>query len=207
MKYTLAQLESLMVKARLLGKDVESIPTACGHTAYFFKDIMDKIDILFIPDDVKEKFKDMSHYDRQTSSELLYVIGGKSLTDAYHLCKGCSAKTIDFSYFNTSNITDMSVMFAGCQAQSIDLSNFDTSKVTDMSDMFHDCKAQSLDLSSFDTSNVTDMTSMFSGCQVHSIDLSSFNTSKIENMWRMFNHCTAEVKTTDPKILDELNRR
>lgn len=53
MKYTLEQLESMMLKARLLGRDIESIPTKCGNTVLFFKDIVDGLNIMHIPDDVE----------------------------------------------------------------------------------------------------------------------------------------------------------
>ena len=73
--------------------------------------------------------------------------------------------------------------------------------------MFSECKAQLLDLSSFDTSNVTNMWSMFYKCQAQSIDLSSFDTSKVTEMARMFSCCMAQVKATDRRILEELNKR
>ena len=41
---------------------------------------------------------------------------------------------IDFTYFNTQNVTNMNSMFYGCEyLQSIKLSNFNTHNVTDMS--------------------------------------------------------------------------
>lgn len=97
-----------------------------------------------------------------------------------------SAKEIDLSSFDTSNVTDISYMFAHSQVLRLDLFSFDTSKVTNMRSMFTSCSVAHLDLSNFDTSNVTDMAYMFSGSDVNSLDLSSFNTRNVANMYFMF---------------------
>ena len=100
---------------------------------------------------------------------------------------------IDFSKFDTSQVTDMGCMFLGCdQLVSLDLSNFNTSSVERMESMFDDCKLlTSLNLNNFDTSNVITMQSMFWGCKgLTSLDLSNFITSKVTNMKSMFNSCT-----------------
>ncbi len=66
------------------------------------------------------------------------------------------------SQLNTSNVTSMNGMFYYCSNSKIDLSNFDTRKVTDMSNMFYyTSRLKNLNLSSFDTSNVTNMSGMF----------------------------------------------
>ena len=49
---------------------------------------------------------------------------------------------VDFSHFDTSNVTDMVSMFSGCESlTSLDLSNFDTSNVTRMNSTFSDCRS------------------------------------------------------------------
>ncbi len=230
MKYTSAQLESLMVKARLLGKDIESIPTKCGHVVYFFKEIVDGLSILHIPDDVEyitESKKEYNDIDCKT----LIVIGGRNLKNTTCMFTRCHAQSLDFSNFDTSKVTDMSQMFKECKVQSLDLSSFDTSQVTnmqsmfdyceaqsldlssfntsqviDMSKMFCSCKTQSLDLSSFDTSKVTDMTAMFRGCKAQSLDLSSFNVSHVTKFLFTFMWCEAEVKATDDRLVAEVHR-
>ena len=70
--------------------------------------------------------------------------------------------SIDFTGFNTSNVTDMRHMFRCSKAQSLDLRGFNTSNVQIMHDMFSDCvKLENLYLSSFDFSNVSNFINMF----------------------------------------------
>lgn len=111
---------------------------------------------------------------------------------SYSFCY-TNIEEIDFSDFNTSNVTNMSYMFASSKKLiSLDLSGFDTSNVQRMQAMFNYCIGlTSLDLSSFDTSKVITMQNMFSQCNaLTSIDLSSFNTSNVTNMQEMFYGCT-----------------
>ena len=85
---------------------------------------------------------------------------------------------IDFSSFDTKNVTNMSYMFYDCsRLKNLDLPSFDTKNVTDMSYMFYECyNYMNLDLSSFDTTNVTNMSYMFYGCyNFMNLDLSSFD--------------------------------
>ena len=113
-------------------------------------------------------------------------------TDFLSLFEGSSAKVLDVSKINTSNVTTMMNMFSGCQyLESLDVSNFNTSKVWNMYQMFHQCKKlESLDLSNFNTSNVTNMGYMFYQClNLKSINLSIFNTSKVTTMADMFEYC------------------
>ena len=55
---------------------------------------------------------------------------------------GCrKITTLDFSNFNTDNVTNTNTMFFSCDAiTSLDLSNFKLEKVTDMSSMFSFCE-------------------------------------------------------------------
>ena len=65
---------------------------------------------------------------------------------------------MDFSHFDTSQVTTMYAMFRNCKRlKSLNLSSFDTSKVSgDMHNMFWDCSAlEYLDLYSFNTSQFT----------------------------------------------------
>ena len=103
-------------------------------------------------------------------------------------------KSIDFTNFDTSQVTDMYYMFCSCSSlTSLDLSNFNTSKVTNMAAMFQDCSSlTSLDVSSFNTSQVTYMYNMFYNCSsLTSLDLSNFITSKVTNMSSMFYNCSS----------------
>ena len=105
-----------------------------------------------------------------------------------------SAKTIDLSNADASNVKDMAAMFQGCpNLISVDLGNLNTKNVTNMHMMFYDCPSlESIDLSGFDTSNVKNMGWMFSCCfSLKSLDLSSFDTSNVENMDSMFYACNS----------------
>ena len=121
--------------------------------------------------------------------------------------EGCEAQNLDLSSFDTSNVKYMDCMFNDCRAKNLDLSSFDTSRVTAMNYMFGHCKTQTIDLSSFDTSNVTTMECMLADCQAKTIDLSSFNTSNVTNMEYMFWNCKAQIKTTDPKLIEQIQNR
>ena len=71
---------------------------------------------------------------------------------------------IDFSKFDTSNVTTMSNMFQNCyRIASLDLSTFYTPNVTNMGNMFNGCQAlKFLDIRNFTFDNVTSHTTMFS---------------------------------------------
>jgi surface protein len=97
--------------------------------------------------------------------------------------------TIDFSKFDSSQVTDMTSMFHGClNLTSINFDNFNTSLVESMYDMFYSCTSlTSLDVTNFDTSLVTSMSNMFKECiSLISIDLSSFDTRNVLTMESMF---------------------
>src|SRR5574344_2192504 len=118
-----------------------------------------------------------------------------NVTNMNWMFSDCHALTsVNLSSFNTSNVSNMADMFSDCNAlTSLDVSKFDTSKVTDMQYMFSGCNAlTSLDLSNFDTSKVTDMHTMFAGCQkLTSLDLSKFDTTNVTDMTTIFNGCHA----------------
>ena len=102
--------------------------------------------------------------------------------------------SLDFTYFDTSNITNMQGMFADCSEliEIKGINKFNTSKVTDMAAMFEKSnKLISLDLTNFDTSNVTDMENMFNCCnELKEIKgLNKFNTSKVITIQGMFQGC------------------
>ena len=100
--------------------------------------------------------------------------------------------SMNFTYFDTSNVKDMKYMFANCTSlKSLDLSNFNTAKVTDMQRLFRYCTSLvGLNIGNFNTSNVTNMEEMFSHCEsLTGLDLSTFNTSNVANMNGMFASC------------------
>ena len=113
---------------------------------------------------------------------------------AYMFCYCKNIIEIDFSKFNTENVTDMYCMFRGCSGlKSLNLESFNTEKVTNLSTMFSGCSPlTSLDLRSFNTEKVTDMSGMFGGCfSLESVNLRSFNTQEVTDMVYMFSGCTS----------------
>ena len=131
-----------------------------------------------------------------------------NVTNMSHMFYQCSNLTaLDLSNFNTSNVTYMSYMFKGCSGlKTLVVSYFNTSKVTDMSGMFHECSnLKTLDVSHFDTSKVTDMSSMFYKCSnLATLNVSNFNTSKVTDMSSMFCECP-NLKTLDVSHFDTSN--
>ena len=99
---------------------------------------------------------------------------------------------IDFTKFDTSEVTDMGDMFYGCISLiSLDLSNFITSQVVTMNTMFQGCsKLEYLNINNFDLSSVTTMSSMFHSCnELISLDLSNLNAPKLITMNNLFDGC------------------
>ena len=121
----------------------------------------------------------------------------KLITSTHDMFTYCSSlKSIDFSYFNSSQVKDMGFMFYDCSSlKSIDLSPLDTSNVTNMNGLFLKCTSlESINVSSFNTSNVINMNNMFGYCKsLKSIDLSSFNTKSVNNMGLMFIKCESLI--------------
>ena len=101
-------------------------------------------------------------------------------------------KTINLYNFNTQNVTDMSRMFGNCESLiNLEWPNVDTRNVVDMRDMFRGCRAlKNLDLSNFDTKNVVCMEDMFRQCcSLEKLNISNFNTRNVETMYSMFSSC------------------
>ncbi|MBO5138329.1 MAG: BspA family leucine-rich repeat surface protein [Bacilli bacterium] len=139
------------------------------------------------------------------------IVGDGDVTaneDSSYLFHNFSAlKEIDFSNFDTSNVTTMYSMFYNCRSlTSLDVSNFDTSKVTTMGSMFSGCSnLTSLDVSNFDTSKVITIGFMFSNCSsLTSLDVSNFDTSKVTSMDSMFSKCSS-LRSLDVSNFDTSN--
>ena len=100
--------------------------------------------------------------------------------------------SIDFSYFDSDDITDISEMFYLCnRLKKINFKNFNTKNVTTMKGMFFACQSlEELDISNFNTEKVIDISKMFMLCEnLKKLDLSSFNTKKVVTMEKMFSDC------------------
>ena len=100
--------------------------------------------------------KQYSYQITNTDSNVTISWNNK-LNSTYQMFEGCTdIIEIDFSDFDSSQVTQMNEMFVNCMSlRSINFGNFKTSKVKIMDNMFVLCSALiSLDLSSFDTSKV-----------------------------------------------------
>ena len=117
--------------------------------------------------------------------------------------------SVDFSNFNSENITNMSHLFdCDCDLnyggninfnlKNISLSGLNTRNVTNMEEMFRGCGGlTSLNLSNFRTDKVNNMKSMFSFCSnLTNLNVSSFNTKNVTNMKCMFYGC-GQLKQLD----------
>ena len=99
---------------------------------------------------------------------------------------------IDFSSFDSIEVTDMQLMFANCiSLKSINFANFYTDNVANMDQMFFNCRSlTSLDVSNFQTSKVKSMVQMFAYCNsLESLNLSNFNTQSSASFLSMFRNC------------------
>ena len=140
--------------------------------------------------EVYPDIKDFLYYRKDSDLAPVIPINATSCCFMFFKCK--SLTRLDFSNFNTSNITNMRGMFYCCESLTqLDLSNFNTSHVTNMHEMFSGCESLiQLDLSSFDIFNVTNMSDMFFYCKaLTQIDLSNFSTFNATNMCDMFFYC------------------
>ena len=140
------------------------------------------------------------HYYYKFNAEGEYIIKyifKKFLTKANHLFSDCyNIISLDFTNFDTQNITYMSCMFKNCrELKNLNLSNFNSQNVTNMDYMFENCRSLiNLDLYNFNTQNVTDMCRMFKDCySLINLNLSNFNTQNVTNMLYMFKNCRALI--------------
>ena len=106
---------------------------------------------------------------------------------------------LDFSNFNTSNVTNMSFMFNGCNKlkEIKGINKFITNKVLKMNCMFQQCyELEYLDLTSFNTINVNNMECMFNKCfKLKEIKgINKFNTSEVKNM-NLISHDCKELES------------
>ena len=132
-----------------------------------------------------------------------------NLSKTNHMFCYCKSLTkLDFSNFNTQDVTDMRMMFEGCEGLTeLNLSNFNTENVTNMCGMFFHCDGLTqLNLSSFNTVKVTNMSEMFYYCKsLTDLDLSSFNTQNVKYMSNMFSICPklTNLKTSTNFIIQK----
>jgi len=88
--------------------------------------------------------------------------------------------------WDTSSVTDMGFMFFRALEFNEDIGSWDTSSVTNMERMFIEALTFNQDIGDWDTSNVTDMTSMFANAFEFNQDIGDWNTSSVTDMEGMF---------------------
>lgn len=155
---------------------------------------------LYINDE-KQKYQKFQTFTKEGTYSIKIKLKNKMKDSSYMFCNCDKLTNIEFSSFETKNITDMSRMFYNCSnLTSLDLSEFNTSNVTSMYSMFEQCyNLTEIDLSSFETENVTNMSKLFCGCKnLKKVNLSSFEETNITNFKKMFYGCKnlSEVKIT-----------
>ena len=156
------------------------------------REIINNLDIII---EGKINSKILTGSFRKEGLYTVYLSSNEIFTNTSYMFYGCSSlKQIDFSNFDTREVTDMSYMFYECSSlEQINLASFNTDKVIDMSCMFSECSSlKNLDLLKFNTNQVQDMGMMFSGCtSLKQLNLSSFSTNKVTNMSSMFSGCSS----------------
>ena len=144
----------------------------------------------------KNNYEWIINYKFKNNGKYIFdIIFNNNINNIRGFFEGCSNLIwLDFSNFNTSNVTNMECLFNKCNnlKEIKGINQFNTSKVTNMRIMFQNCyELEYLDLSNFNTSNVTDISYMFSRCnklkEIKGID--KFNTNKVTNMNAMFGGC------------------
>ena len=142
----------------------------------------------------KVRFK-KSFIPKKSGIYLIKFLFNDLLSNCSYMFYNCkNIVEIDFSKFNTENVTKMQYMFNGCsELELLDLKSFNTERVTNMDYLFYDCKSlKSLDLQSFKTNNVINMKSMFAYCSsLTTLNLSSFNNQNVTNMESLFDNCSS----------------
>ena len=132
----------------------------------------------------------------------------KNLTNARKMFNGCASLTeLILGEFNTDNMTNMKRMFYGCSSlESLDVRNFNTVNVTDMEGLFCRCSSlTSLDVSKFNTENVTDMNSLFEECSLlTTLEVGGFDTRNVTNMKKMFYGCSS-LESLDVRNFNTVN--
>lgn len=121
----------------------------------------------------------------------IHTIKPQSLKEMFY--SEMNLKSVDFSNFDTSDVTDMSGMFNQCYTLcSVNLSNIDTNKVTDMNNMFAECFGlTALDISNLDIRQVSDMGSMFLYCMsLKCLKIKNFGAHKDLNVSQIFHSCS-----------------
>lgn len=203
----LNQINSIINKAKIMGLQIDTIPTYCGHECYVVF-IDSDTQYLCIPENVRV-LNSLAYSEQDDPCDILTdasgigpfatnfskknyqnlkVIGGEGLINTDYMFQNSWVRSIDLSKFRTDNCVSMEGMFESClcDTDKLDLSVLNTHKVKNMSRMFANIDINKLHFEHFNTSSAVDMTGMFPCVNTDKLDLSNFNTSKVERMAEMF---------------------
>ncbi len=150
--------------------------------------------ILYINGKEQDKFNKFFKPDR-TGQHKIVIKFQQKITDCSFMFGWCDhIKSIDLSYFDSSNVTTMHHMFTRCHyLEKINLDYLNIGKVKDLSYMFNKCfSLTELKMpKDFKTDNVENMEFMYHYCQsLKILELpSSFKTNNVTNMKGMFKRC------------------
>ena len=162
-------------------------------------------DKIYINGILKEK-NNSYIYNLEDETNIVTIIWEYKIKDCFAMFANLkNIEKIDFSNFDTSEVTYMGCMFEKSLFKSLDLGSFNTSMVTNMRAMFFECTSLvSLNLNNFNILNVESMRRMFYGCSsLVSLNLNKFDTSNLNNSYEMFkginsslNFCINETKNS-----------
>lgn len=153
--------------------EITDLPSGVSEDDYFNKTISQNMNAGTNLDNVYfKKLPDITLVSPTTGTYLFYmwsvsivpkILNTELMTNMNYFAYYCKALELDFSYFDTSNVTSMRYALSYCNdITRINVNGWDTSNVTDMYRMFYQTlKITDLDLSSFDASNVINIEDMF----------------------------------------------
>ena len=169
------------------------------------------------PDEVKinDIIQDISSDNKYYLSKEVNTIKMKWINNLVRNCDNMLYKLsnitfIDFSKFDSSEVTSANLMFSECiSIKYINFTGFNTSKITSMNKVFNGCSSlEFLDLIYFDTSRVVDMKYLFCKCySLQYIDLKSFDTSLVTEMNNINIIYSDKLKNDFSKILENIKKQ
>ena len=150
-----------------------------------------------------------TYYLNQTENNVKLVWHNEVKSCYSMFCYCYDIIEINFSNFDTSEVTDMPWMFYDCTSlKSLDLSNFDTSKLKSVQEMFKGCKnLEYINMKNFNTKNsLTTTSGMLDNIPINTVFcINPENNPKIANLIKECQtiDCSTDWKKKQKKILDD----
>ena len=136
----------------------------------------------------------VGNFHKDYFPNIIYINGVLQNEVTYSYYFNQTDNLVKLVWYNNINFTEY--MFSKCSdIYEIDFSNFDTSEVTNMNQMFFKCSSlSSLNLSNFDTSLVTHMKNMFENCvNLEYINLKNFKDTNLKKYNNIFSNVPENV--------------